>query len=52
MFIYLFQFPGISAYCMSKAAVDQLTRTTALGKYLSFNIGAATKTIKTWIKQH
>lgn len=23
-------FPGISAYCMSKAAVDQLTRTTAL----------------------
>lgn len=25
-----FQFPGVVAYCISKAAIDQLTRSTAL----------------------
>lgn len=27
------QFPGVLAYCMSKSAIDQFTRCTALGEY-------------------
>ena len=32
--LFPFQFPDIMSYCMSKAAIDQFTKCTALGKYL------------------